>query len=152
VVATLSALAAIPEAARGPLVRQRLAEAIAYLRIHRGYLRSTEDRPLFRHLQQYFLFGAWRMHLLDVLESLSEADPGLVEEDWLLAALQAVTRSAPDGRVRLAKNYKTKLEDPLAFEPLGKPSRFLSLQWLRTRRRFGAELVGSGCHHCSPRL
>ena len=51
------AFAAIPSERRTPQMRQRLDEAIEYLRIHRLYKTSKTGRPLFRHMTQPFLIG-----------------------------------------------------------------------------------------------
>ena len=73
-----------------------------------------------------------------MLESLAEADPALVERPWVQAALEHMGSLADEqGRVPLVTNYARRLLDPLPFEPEGAPSRLLTLQWLRTRRRFG---------------
>jgi len=38
-----------------------------------------------------------------------------------------------EGRVVLVKNHGKKLIDTNLFEPVGRPSRFLTYQWLRIR-------------------
>jgi len=78
-----------------------------------------------------------RLHLIDVLEALSMADPSLGEEDWVAEAMQTVESTLLDGKVPLVKNYPSKLVDPIPFEAVGQPSRFLTLQWLLVKRRFG---------------
>ncbi len=35
------------------------------------------------------------------------------------------------------KSYAGRVADPLDFETIGEPSRFLTLQWLLIKRRFG---------------
>lgn len=130
------ALAAIPPERRSTIVRTRLGEAIDYLRIHRLYQRSTDRRPLVRHLTQFFLAGDYRSDLLDLLQGVADADPALIQEEWVSAAVDDMAGFAPDGRVRLVKNYGRRLIDPVPLEPLGKPSRFLTYQWWRIRRAF----------------
>ena len=137
VAATLGALAAIPPAERSPAAKERLAEAIEYLRIHRVYKRSSADKPLFRHMTQFFIAGDYRSNLLDVLEGLAEANPKLISEDWIQDAVRAVEDLAPDGKIPLVKNYGRKLIEPIPFEPIGKPSRFLTYQWWHTCKKLG---------------
>ena len=62
--------------------------------------------------------------------------PGLAGEAWVQEALETVEQAAEDGRLTLVKNYPTKLSDPLPFEPVGEPSRFLTCQRLRVKRKF----------------
>ena len=57
VVASLRAFSAVPRAERSAALRQRIAEALRYLEIHRGYLHSDSDKPLFRHMTRFFLVG-----------------------------------------------------------------------------------------------
>ena len=45
---------------------------------------------------------------------------------------------APGGRVVLVRNYGRKLIDPVPFEPLGEPSRFLTCQWTPIQRTVSA--------------
>jgi hypothetical protein len=42
------------------------------------------------------------------------------------AAVTAMRQLVVDGRVTLVKNYGLKLIDPIPFEPLGEPCRFLT--------------------------
>jgi hypothetical protein len=137
VVSALRGLAAVPPEHRTGAVQARIDAAMDYLRIHRVYKRSSVDRPLFRHLTQFFLLGDYRLHLIDVLEALAEADPGLANQAWVAEAIDAVDALAAGGRIPLVKNYGQKLVDPDLFETVGQPSRLLTLQWLRTRQRFG---------------
>jgi len=136
------AFAAIPAAKRSVEVRQRLDEALAYLRIHRLYKKSSVDKPLFRHMTQFFLVGDYRSDLLDMLQGVADADRTLIRHDWVGSAVADVDSLASDGRIPLVKNYGSKLIDPIPFEPIGQPSRFLSYQWLHIRRTFdGAYLT-----------
>jgi hypothetical protein len=137
VVATLGALAAVPPASRSAKEKQRLKAALRYLEIHRAFKKSAEDKPLFRHLTQFFLFGGYRSHLIDVLEAIANADPELGKKSWVRDAITAVDDLTVDGRVILAKNYPTKLIDPIPFESVGEPSRFLTYQWLRVKQKLG---------------
>lgn len=139
VVATFAALAAIPPRRRSSTVEARLKAAVRYLTIHRVYKESGQDKPLFRHMTQFFLSGGYRSHLIDVLEGIAGADPTLIKQQWVREAVDTVDAIAAqnDGRIPLVKNYNTKLVDPLPFEPVGKPSRFLTYRWLRVRQRFG---------------
>ncbi len=138
VVATLGALAAIPPVSRTPDQRARLNAALRYLAIHRVFKKSAEDKPLFRHLTEFFLFGGYRSHLIDVLDAIADADPALAHVNWVQDAISSVDRLTVNGKVVLVKNYPTKLIDPLPFEPVGEPSRFLTCQWLRVKQKFGA--------------
>lgn len=133
------ALAAIPPERRTLQMRQRLDEAIEYLRIHQLYKRSRTGRPLFRHMTQAFLIGDYRSDLLDMLQGIADADPALIRQDWVQAAVDDMRQLAPDGRVILVKNYGRALINPVPFEPLGEPSRFLTYQWTLIQRTFGAE-------------
>jgi hypothetical protein len=133
------ALAAIPAGRRTPEIRQRLDEAIDYLRIHRLYRNSKTGRPLFRHMTQAFLIGDYRSDLLDMLQGIADADPALIQRDWVQDAVDDMRQLAPDGRVILVKNYGKRLIDPIPFEPPGEPSRFLTYQWTLIQRTFGAE-------------
>ena len=134
------ALAAIPPERRSASVRQRLDEALAYLRIHRLYKKSSVERPLFRHMTQFFLIGDYRSDLLDMLQGVADAEPGLIGEDWVRTAVREMDGFTQDGRVTLVKNYGRSLIDPIPFESVGAPSRFLSFQWLRVRRSLLAAL------------
>jgi hypothetical protein len=133
------ALAAIPPERRTTEMRQRLDEAIEYLRIHRLYKSSRTSRPLFAHMTQTFLIGDYRSGLLDMLQGIADADPALIRQDWVQDAVGDMHQRAPDGRVILVKNYGRALIDPIPFEPLGEPSRFLTYQWALIQRTFGAE-------------
>ena len=138
VVATLRALSSIPERKRSVAVNTQLEAALNYLRIHRVYKKSSEDKPLFRHFSRYFLYGKYRLNLIDVLEGISEADPGAGAEDWVRDVIETVDRSTVGGKVISAASYPTDIIDPLPFEKAGKPSRFLTYQWLITKRKFAA--------------
>ncbi len=139
VVGTLLALASVPPRSRTRRGRDQLEAATHYLAIHRAYKKSADDKPLFRHTTQFFLHGNYRFHLLDVLEGLSLAGRSLAREAWVKDALSDMDTHLVDGRVPLVKNYDTKMRglDPLPLEPLGKPSPLLTVQWLRTKKRFG---------------
>jgi len=53
-------------------------------------------------------------------------------------ALGAIRHQADEqSRLRLHTNARARLVDPLPFEPEGRPSRLPTLQWLRTKRRWG---------------
>jgi hypothetical protein len=131
-------LAAIPPERRTAAVCERLDEAIDYLRIHRLHQKSEIRRPLFRHMTQSFLIGDYRSDLLDMLQGIADADPDLVRQDWVQAAAADMRDLAADGRVTLVKNYGRNLIDPIPFEPLGQPSRFLTYQWTLVERTFEA--------------
>jgi hypothetical protein len=115
-------------------VRERLGEAVTYLGVHRLYKKSGSDQPLFRHMTQFFLIGDYRSDLLDMLQGVADADPALAHRAWVRAAVHDMDASTRDGLVDLVKNYGRKLIDPIPFEPVGKPSRFLTYQWVRVRR------------------
>lgn len=132
------ALAAIPAERRSPAVAKRLEEALAYLRIHRVYKRTREDRPIVDHLTRFFFAGDWRSDLIDVLAGIAEADASLIREPWVSEAVADVGGMLRDGRVIQSKCYAKKLTRSLGFEPLGEPSRFLTYQWLRVKQRFDA--------------
>lgn len=132
------ALAAIPAHARTPEVQVRLDEAIDYLALHRLYKPSSSDRPLFRHMTQPFLVGDYRSDLLDMLSAVADADPALGQTDWVQSAVADMAQLAVDGRVVLTKNYGRKLIDPIPFEAIGEPSRFLTYQWLHVHRTLSA--------------
>lgn len=137
VVSALRAFAALPVEQRNSQTQERIEAALRYLEIHRVYKRSSSDKALFRHLTQFFLAGDYRLHLIDVLEAIAEVDPKLIEQAWVRQAVDLVESLATDGKVPLLKNYARRLIDPLPFEPIGEHSRFLTLQWLRTRQLFG---------------
>jgi hypothetical protein len=136
VVGAFRAFAAIPADRRSAGVNQCLVEAIEYLRIHRLYQKSTVDRPLFRHMTQFFLVGDYRSDLLDVLQGIADADPVVGRQDWVQDAMADMEALAAGGRVTLVKNYGSRLIDPIPLEPIGSPSRFLSYQWLSIRSAF----------------
>ncbi len=136
VVGAFRALAAIPDGQRSPAVRRRLEEALSYLRLHRLYKKSSSEQPLFRHMTQFFLVGDYRSDLIGVLQGVADADPGLIHEPWVAEAVIDIEAMLHDGRVTLVKNYGRKLIDPIPFEPVGEPSRFLTYQWLSIRRAF----------------
>lgn len=130
------ALAAVPPERRSDEARLRLSEAIEYLRIHDLYKKSTTSQPLFRHMTQFFLAGDYRSDLLDMLQGVADADPALIGQSWVRDAVEDVGALTDEGRVPLVKNYAKKLADPIPFEPIGEPSRFLTYQWLHIRRTF----------------
>jgi hypothetical protein len=137
VVAALRTLGAVPAKRRSSALRERLGEAIQYLRIHRVYHKSREDKPVLRHLTKFFLVGEYRSDLIDVLEGLADADPTLSAEPWVRQAIDAVDALTVNGRVLQLRSYAHRLAEPLDFEPMGEPSRFLTLQWIRVKRCFG---------------
>lgn len=128
------AFAALPESMRSPLVVRRLDEAIEYLRARRLYKRAESDTPLFRHMTQFFLVGDYRYNLIDMLAGIADADPALIDEDWVSDAVETVNQLTDDGKVTLVKNYGRQLIDPIPLEPVGQPSRFLTYQWLQVSR------------------
>jgi hypothetical protein len=138
------AFAALPPDHRTPVVEKRLAEALDYLRIHRLYKKSKTERPLFRHMTQSFIIGDYRSDLLDMLQAISDADPSLVNEPWVRSAVEDMRGLTVDDRVVLVKNYGKRLIDPVPFEPLGEPSRFLTYQWTVIDRTFSQALAAKG--------
>ena len=137
VAAAFRALAAIPAEKRTADVERRLEQAIQHLRPRRLYKKTTTDQPLFRHMKQFFLVGDYRFDLLDMLAGIADADPTLVNEDWVAEAIADMQATTLGGRVTLVKNYGRKLLDPIPFEPVGKHSRFLTYQWLQTQTLLG---------------
>jgi hypothetical protein len=113
-----------------------LDEAIGYLRIHRLYRKTSNGAPLFRHMTQPFLIGDHRSSLLDMLQGIADADPRLIAEPWVRDAVEDMNGLTVDGKVVLARNYGRRLIDPIPFEQLGRPSRFLTYQWLCVQRAF----------------
>ncbi len=136
VVAALRAFAAIPKQHRSKTIQKRIQSALRYLEIHRLYKQSSSDKQLFKHLTQFFLWGDYRHHLIDILETIAHIDPSLIKLDWIRHAVDVVDAHTIDGRVPLVKNYASRLVDPDTFESRGMPSRFLSLQWLQIKRCF----------------
>lgn len=55
------------------------------------------------------------------------------------AAVDDVDALCLDGKVTLVKKTAKQLMDPVPLEPIGEPSRLLTLQWLRVKRAFGLE-------------
>ncbi len=88
---------------------------------------------------QPFLIGDYRSGLLDMLQGIADTDPALIRQEWVQAAADDMRQLAPRGRVTLARNYGKRLIDPVPFEPLGEPSRFLTYQWTLIQRTFGAD-------------
>ena len=84
--------------------------------------------------------GDYRSDLLDMLQGVADADPHLIEEEWVQAAVEDMHALTDGGRVPLVHNYGRALIDPVPLEPTGQASRFLSLQWLRVRRAFSGAL------------
>lgn len=138
VAGALRAFAAIPKEARSADVNLRLADALEYMRIHRLYKKSAEDRPLFRHLTQFFLVGDYRSDLLDMLQGIADADPMLISQDWVREPVDDMRARLESGLVPLVKNYGKKLINPIPFETEGEPSRFLTYQWLMIERAFAS--------------
>jgi hypothetical protein len=141
------AFAAIPPTLRSADVHQCLDDAIEYLQIHHLYKQSAADRPLVRHMTQFFLVGDYRSDLLDMLEGVADADPILIDQDWVQTAVTDMDNLTSDGRVTLVKNYGKKLIDPVPFEPIGAPSRFLTYQWLGIHNTFNSASRTPGNHH-----
>lgn len=138
------AFAAIPAEHRTPAVAERLEQALEYLRIHRLYKRSRGSKPLFRHMTEFFLVGDYRSDLLDMLQGIADADPALIDEEWVLEASEDMEALADEGKVTLVKNYGRRLIDPIPLEPVDAPSRFLTYQWLRIRSAFDSAPVPVG--------
>jgi len=134
------ALAAVAPWERSPEIEQRLDEAIEYLRIHRLYRQSTSDRPLFRHMTQFSLVADYRSDLLEMLRGIADTDPSLCDESWVKEAINDMDDLTVDGKVILVKNYGKKLMEPIPLEPVGEPSRFLTLEWMRVRQELMAHL------------
>jgi hypothetical protein len=137
VVGALRAMAAVPPRSRSKDLRSRLKEALQYLEIHRVWKKSSDDKPLFRHMTRFFLHGGYRFHLIDVLEGMADADPKMIRKPWVQEAVDTVDALTVDGKVPLVMNYPNEIIDPLPLEAVGKPSRFLTYQWLQVKKRFG---------------
>ena len=75
-----------------------------------------------------------------MLQGTADADPALVQEAWVRAAVEDMHALTEDGRVPLVKNYGRRLAEPIPLEPVGEASRFLTYQWLRVRMSLGAAL------------
>ena len=138
---TLRTLSAVPPGERSDEITTALEAAIEYLRIHRVYKKSALDKPMFRYSTNLYLFGAYRSNLLDVLEGLAEARPELGSEDWVSEAVNTVRGLSEDGKLVAAESYRTELVDPLPLEEPGKPSRFLTYQWLKVRGKFACHVA-----------
>jgi hypothetical protein len=132
---TLRALSVLPPAERTPEVEAQIDAALEYLRIHRVYRKSATDKPLFRYSTKLFLFGGYRSNLLDVLEGIAEARPELHAEAWVQGGLDAAESQANDGRLIASPSYATELVDPIPLEEADKPSRFLTYQWEKIKRK-----------------
>jgi hypothetical protein len=89
-------------------------------------------------MTQSFLIGDYRSDLLDLLQGIADADPALMRHDWVQAAVDDMRQLAADGRVTLVKNYGRKVINPIPFEPVGEPSRFLTYQWTLIQEAFAA--------------
>jgi hypothetical protein len=135
----------LPGKGREPIVH--VAEAVEYLQIHSLYRKSAADRPLFRHMTQFLLFGDYRSDLLDMHEGIADGGPSLIGQDWVQTAVTAINNLTSDGRVTLAKNHGKKLIDPIPFEPIGASSRFLTYQWLCIHSTFTSASRTPGNHH-----
>jgi hypothetical protein len=129
-VGAFRAFAAVPQDRRCDAVRARLDEAVEYLRRHRGYRRTRDGRPLFRHMTTLFLVGDYRSDLLDVLQALADADPSLACEEWVQDAMADLDALVDDGRLTVTRTYDGALAEPVELEEPGTPSRFLTYQWL----------------------
>lgn len=137
VAAAFRAFAAIPTERRSAEVELRLNQAIEYLRPRRLYKKTGTDQPVVRHMTTPFIIGDYRSDLLDMLAGIADADPALVDQDWVGEAVRDMDALTSDDRVVLAKNYGRKLIDPIPLEPVGEPSRFLTYQWLQTKQLLG---------------
>jgi hypothetical protein len=137
VAASLLALAAVPKERRSSEMESRLQGALAYLKIHRVFKKSNSERPLFRSMKRFFLWGDYRVHIIDVLEGIADADPALGGTEWVREAIEVVDELAENGKIKLSENARNLLLQPLAFERVGEPSRFLTYQWLRVKQKFG---------------
>lgn len=135
VVASLSLLASIPSAFRTPEIRSRIKEALRYLEIHRVFRKTKSGEPMFRHMTNFFIFGQWRMNLLDIVETILDAEPETAAAPWLHEALEEIDRHCVEGRIIHKTEYRTFLVDPPEFESTGVPSYFLTYQWLRLLNR-----------------
>jgi hypothetical protein len=88
-------------------------------------------------MKRFFLWGDYRVHIIDVLEGIADADPTLGAMDWVREAIDVVDELAESGKIKLSENARNLLLHPLAFERVGEPSRFLTYQWLRVKQKFG---------------
>jgi hypothetical protein len=154
VAASFLALAAVPKERRSTEMESRLRAALAYLKIHRVFKKSNSEKPLYlkihrvfkksnsekpllRSMKRFFLWGDYRVHIIDVLEGIADADPTLGAMDWVREAIDVVDELAESGKIKLSENARNLLLHPLAFERVGEPSRFLTYQWLRVKQKFG---------------
>ncbi len=137
VVGALGVLATVLAEVRSDSVQARVDQALDYLRRVRGYRRSN-GKPITRFLTKLYIVGDYRSHVLEVLEVLADLDPTLSGEDWVADMAAWVESRAVEGRLPQDTEYGKKLAEPLGLEEVGAPSRFLTLQWERTKRRFSA--------------
>ncbi len=86
-------------------------------------------------MTRFFFAGDYRSHLIDILEGVADADPALGKEQWVRDTVDTVDKLTEEGRVPLLNNYARSLIEPLPFEPMGEPSRFLTLQWLLAKQK-----------------
>ncbi len=68
------------------------------MRIHRVFKKSSVDRPLFRHMTQFFISGQHRCNLIDVLDGIADADPALGSKEWVREAIDVMDSLAENGK------------------------------------------------------
>ncbi len=135
VVASLALLSSIPLDFRTSEIKSRIKDALRYLEIHKVFRKTTTGEPMFRHLTNFFIFGQWRMNLLDIVEIILDAEPEIAGDQWIQDAIYEIDRHTVEGRILHKTDYRTFLDDPIELEPMGVPSFFLTLQWMKIQKK-----------------
>jgi hypothetical protein len=147
VVKGLKALAAILEEERSAAVRRTVGAGVEFLLRHHVYMRSHDLARVAK--PGWARFGFPRMYQTDVLE-VALLLVGLGSQDERLQEALALidSRRQPDGRWLLQDTVNGKLL--LDVERQGEPSKWITLNALRTLRDAGADgIQARGCRGCA---
>jgi len=135
VVKALKGLAALPSAARTPVVAETIACGTEFMLAHRVHKRSHDLRRVSKPGWLKFAFP--QMYQTDVLEVLDVLTRlGCVADERLSEALEVVrSKQGADGRWRLEASFNDRM--PVAVEDKGQPSKWITLRAMTVLQRCG---------------
>jgi hypothetical protein len=129
----LEALSEVPEPERSVEVRQAIERGAEFLLMHRLYM---ADHHKFRVInRQWLRFGFPWFYAYDTLRGLSVITKlGYLNDDRIVDALKLlIQKSQPDGRWLLDTSPTGRMQANV--EPVGKPSKWITLYALRVLER-----------------
>jgi len=133
VVKSLKGLAAVPSEERSDAVKDTIKQGVEYLLIHRIHKKSHElDRV---SKPGWLRFGFPLMYQTDVLEILNILTSIGYKDERMQEAVDLVVSKQDDlGRWRLENTFNGRFQTNI--EQKGKPSKWITLNALRTLKRF----------------